>query len=69
MNALHTNLQLILSNFEFKFPHPITVLNPHEWNSIDHIKVEEDEKIWVRSKDSMWFNLEQCNYKPKKWIL
>ncbi len=39
--------------------HPITCANPAPW-LIEEVKIECQEKVWVRGKESMWFGLDNC---------
>jgi len=39
--------------------HPITSSNPAPW-IIEEVKIECQEKVLVRGKDSMWFRLDDC---------
>lgn len=46
-------------DFMFKAYHPITVLNPDKWFSIHEMRIESD-KVWIRGKNTCWFNMAQC---------
>lgn len=69
MNQEELAIFCLLRPYLVKFPHPITVLNPNEWNEIDEVKLEPYTYgvtvIRIRAKDSAWFRLTQSTLKLK----
>ena len=56
---MNTNVKYLENQYCAPKDHSVTCLNPAPWK-IEEVKIECQERIWIRSKKSMWFRLDQC---------